>query len=178
MSTPEVALAVTPARKSRFRKPLVLGAALGVAVAVGGFAAWSAGLLPALGGGAGADEHTPKLQLAEASSPAQPRYVTSYHRLDGAFTTNLAASPRFVQVELGVATRYDARVIERVGRHELPIRSAVLAILAQTPEAAVATPAGRLALQRRLRDAINAVLVDKEGFGGVDDVYFAGLIVQ
>lgn len=175
MSTLEAVAA--PGKKSLLKKPLVLAAA-GLAMAGGGFTAYSAGLLPLGAAEPKAGEHTPQLAFEEGSTPAHPRYVTSYHKLEGAFTTNLAHSPRFVQIELGVATRYDARVVERVRKHELPIRSAVLAVLAQTPEESIGTEAGRKALQRRLRGAVNGVLTEKEGFGGVDDVYFAGLVVQ
>lgn len=177
-ATTGAATAAADAPKKKSKKPLMLGIVVGaLAAGGGGYYAMSSGLL----GGDDkpkVDPHTPVLELEEGSDAEHPRYKTSYYKLDGAFTTNLQNSPRFVQLELGVATRYDARVIERVKTHDLPIRSAVLGILAQTPEEAVATPAGRAALQRQLKAAVNAVLMQKEGFGGVDDVYFAGLVVQ
>ena len=33
-------------------------------------------------------------------------------------------------------------------------------------------------LQRQLTAAINDVLRDKEGFGGIDNVYFTSLVIQ
>ena len=63
-------------------------------------------------------------------------------------------------------------------KHELAIRSAMLAVLADTPEADIHTIEGKDRLQRRLTAAINKVLTDAEGFGGVDAVYFKSFIIQ
>ena len=38
--------------------------------------------------------------------------------------------------------------------------------------------AGKERLQKRLTDAINKVLTEREGFGGVDAVYFKTFIIQ
>ena len=40
------------------------------------------------------------------------------------------------------------------------------------------TGEGKQLLQRDLTDAINQVLRDKEGFGGIDNVYFSNLVIQ
>jgi flagellar FliL protein len=37
---------------------------------------------------------------------------------------------------------------------------------------------GKELLQKRLAAAINKVLTDEEGFGGVDNVYFRSLLIQ
>lgn len=177
MSTPEAA-AIPPVKKRKGRKLLMLGVPVLALVGGGGYAAVATGLVPIGGGADKVDPDQPQLVEEKGSTTAHPRYKYSYHRIEGAFTTNLKDSARFVQVELGVASRYDARVIERVQAHELPIRSAILGVLAQTPEETLSSPGGRVALQRRLRIAVNGVLTAKEGFGGVDDVYFAGLVVQ
>jgi flagellar FliL protein len=60
----------------------------------------------------------------------------------------------------------------------LALRSTMLAVLADTPEADVNTIAGKEKLQKRLTAAINKVLVEKEGFGGVDNIYFKNFLVQ
>lgn len=169
------AAAAPPAR--RRRKLLLIGIPL-VALIAGAAAAAMTGLIPL---GDDADDparHLPQLVLVPDAAPGQPRYVTSYLRLDGAFTTNLAGSPRFVQVEIGVSTRYDSRVLDAVRTHELPIRSAVLGVLASSPEEAVTTPQGRARLQLRLRTAMNEELVRLTGFGGIEGVHFTGLVVQ
>ena len=179
MSTPEKPDAPDAGSAPSKRKPmkrLLLVVPL-LAIGAGGAYAYTAGLLP-LGGKTQDVAPAPRPVLEPGSTAAHPRYKTSYYKIDGAFTTNLAGSSRFVQVEIGVATIYDATVLARVQTHELPIRSAVLGVLAQQSEDAVATPGGRAALQTQLRSAINHVLIDKEGFGGITDVYLTGLVVQ
>jgi flagellar FliL protein len=170
----EAAAGATPPR-GRGRRRLLLLAGLPLLAAAAGAGAWFAGLLHSE---PDPDAHKPQLVLAKDAAPGQPRYVTSYLKLEGAFTTNLAGSPRFVQVELGVSTRYDSRVLDAVRAHELAIRSAVLQVLAASPEEAVTTPQGRLELQKRLAAAINAELERRAGFGGIEGVHFAGLVVQ
>ena len=54
----------------------------------------------------------------------------------------------------------------------------MLAVLADTPEEEVYTVAGKDRLQKRLTAAINRVLTETEGFGGIDAVYFKSFLVQ
>ena len=54
----------------------------------------------------------------------------------------------------------------------------MLTVLADTPETDIYTLEGKTHLQKRLTAAINKVLSDREGFGGVDAVYFRSFIVQ
>jgi flagellar protein FliL len=42
----------------------------------------------------------------------------------------------------------------------------------------LSTPEGKQILQRKLAHAINKVLREKEGFGGIDSVYFSNLVIQ
>jgi flagellar FliL protein len=51
-------------------------------------------------------------------------------------------------------------------------------VLSDQQAEVLATPAGKQMLQRRLTQAINGVLREKEGFGGIDNVYFNNLVVQ
>jgi flagellar FliL protein len=60
----------------------------------------------------------------------------------------------------------------------VPIRSAVLMVLAEQDPAMLSTSQGKQMLQRRLSGAINGVLREKEGFGGIDNVYFTSLVIQ
>ena len=50
--------------------------------------------------------------------------------------------------------------------------------LGETSEEQVFTAEGKAQIQKRLVDAINGVLKEKEGFGGVSNVYFTNFIVQ
>ena len=111
--------------------------------------------------------------------PVNPgQFKASYYSLHDVFTSNLKGSEGFVQLGLGVSTYYDERVLENVKLHEMAVRSAVLMVLADQDPAALATPQGKLALKATLSKAINDVLKAKEGFGGIDDVYFTNFVMQ
>lgn len=105
-------------------------------------------------------------------------YRTSYYIFAEEFTSNLKDSDGLVQVSLACSTRRDGRVLLWLKKHELAIRSAMLAVLADTPEADVTSIEGKERLQKRLTAAINQVLTQTEGFGGVDAVYFRSFLVQ
>lgn len=105
-------------------------------------------------------------------------YRTAYYSFSDEFTSNLQNSQALVQVSLAASTRRDGRVLLWMKKHELAIRSAMLAVLAETPEQDVYSVEGKDRLQKKLTAAINKVLTDTEGFGGVDAVYFKSFLVQ
>ncbi len=105
-------------------------------------------------------------------------FKTTYIPLEGNFTSNLRDSEALIQLSLAASTRRDGRVLQWLGKHELAVRSAMLAVIADTPEEDVYSVAGKERLQKRLTDAINKVLSEREGFGGVDAVYFKTFIIQ
>ncbi|MEE4152925.1 MAG: flagellar basal body-associated FliL family protein [Erythrobacter sp.] len=174
---------------------LAIGAVLLLVVGAGGaYGAFAAGLF---GGGGESEPDLPKLVRKGTSDPYAPpsdgkdkdavvevygeggsEYRTAYYSFAESFTSNLADSPALIQVELAVSTQHDGRVLAWVRNHELAIRSAILAQLAATPEADVYDVEGRDKLGARLTGAINAVLEENEGFGGIDSVHFKGFLVQ
>ena len=105
-------------------------------------------------------------------------YRTLYFSFSDDFTSNLKGTSALVQMAIACSTHRDYRVVLWLKKHELPIRSAMLAVLADTAEEDVQTPKGKEALQRRLTQTINKVLTDSEGFGGVDSVYYKNFIIQ
>ncbi|HEX8447380.1 MAG TPA: flagellar basal body-associated FliL family protein [Sphingomonas sp.] len=105
-------------------------------------------------------------------------YKPSYVDIEKPFTSNLRDSASVVQLALGISTYYDERVLEAVKSNDTPIRSAVLMKLADQDPDFISTPEGKKALQKALKSAVNDVLISKEGFGGVDDVYFTSFIIQ
>ncbi|MCX7865042.1 MAG: flagellar basal body-associated FliL family protein [Novosphingobium sp.] len=117
-------------------------------------------------------------ELAEVHGEGGSKYRTSYYSFAEDFTSNLKHSDALIQVSLAASTRRDGRVLMWMRKHELAIRSALLAILADTPEEDVYTLEGKQRLQARLTRAINQVLVRNEGFGGVDAVYFRSFVIQ
>jgi flagellar FliL protein len=106
------------------------------------------------------------------------RYASNYYALDKDFTSNLQDSIHVIQVGVAVSTPYDEKVIEHLKTNDIAVRSAVLMTLGDTPEEQVMTGAGKRQLQARLVKAINDTLEQKEGFGGVGNVYFTSFVVQ
>lgn len=119
-------------------------------------------------------EEGPELVYGEGGS----KYRTIYYNFEGSFTSNLKDSEAMVQLSLAASTRRDGRMLMWLKEHELAIRSAILVVLGDTPEADAVTPEGKERLQQRLTAAINKVLVEEEGFGGVDAVHFQTFVVQ
>ena len=105
-------------------------------------------------------------------------YRTLYFSFTDDFTSNLKGTESLVQLSIACSTHRDYRVVLWLKKHELAIRSAMLAVLADTTDDSIQTPQGKESLQRRLTQAINKVLTDDEGFGGVDAVYFKNFIIQ
>ena len=114
----------------------------------------------------------------EGTSIDPRKYEVAYYPLEQSFTANLADGSGFVQVGISVATYFDSRVGDNLERQMVPVRSAILMVLSDQQAAVLATPTGKQMLQRQLTKSINAVLREKEGFGGIDNVYFTNLVVQ
>ncbi|MFD1787451.1 flagellar basal body-associated protein FliL [Sphingomonas floccifaciens] len=106
------------------------------------------------------------------------KYASNYFTLEKEFTSNLKESVHFIQVGIAVSTPYDDRVIDNLKTHEIAVRSAILMTLSNTDEESVFTQEGKEQLQRKLTQAINGVLKQKEGFGGIGNVYFTNFVVQ
>lgn len=117
-------------------------------------------------------------EVAEVEGEGGSKYRTTYFTFSDEFTSNLKNSSGLIQVSLAASTNRDGRVLLWLKKHELACRSAILIVLADTPEEEVLTPEGKDRLQKRIAAAINKVLTDAEGFGGVDAVYFKNLLVQ
>lgn len=125
----------------------------------------------AASGGGGGGKPVPEV-------PGGEKYASNYFAMEKEFTSNLQNSVHFVQVGVAVSTPYDDTVIERLKTNDIAIRSAILMTLGDTMEDQVFTSEGKRQLQRRLVGAINETLEQKEGFGGVSNVYFTNFVVQ
>lgn len=191
------AVAADPATKAKGKGMMLLIIVAVAMLAVGGGAAFALVKTGVIGAEKKKEDHAPKLirkgdedpyaPKVEAGKDAGPNevdgdggspYRTSYYNFTDDFTSNLRDSTSLIQVSLACSTQRDGRVLMWVKKHELAVRSAMLAVLADTPAADADTIGGKEQLQRRLAAAINKVLIEKEGFGGVDDVYFKSFLVQ
>ena len=127
-------------------------------------------------------EPAPKVGTVAVKSDVYPvdpkKFEVTYFPIEQNFTANLADSDGFVQVGLSLSTYYDGKVISNIKQQSVPIRSAVLLILSQQDGAVLSTHEGKKRLQDQIKKAINRVLREKEGFGGIDNVYFTNLVIQ
>jgi flagellar protein FliL len=182
----------TPKKKGKGKKILLLTIGLLLIGGGGAGAALYAGLIS--GGNAGpAKPETPLLVPREGVSESEAaryyhptgdkradptKFQASYYPLADQFTANLRDESGFVQLGLGVSTYYDQRVLDAVKLHEMAVRSAVLLTISEQDPVVIRSPQGKEHLKAALRKSINDVLKSKEGFGGVDDVYFTSLVIQ
>ena len=182
-----------PSKKPRKLRRLLMGVVLLGGLAGGALYAQGAGLIQLPGVAAKGDEPkapdqphlvprdgvTPTSFAVKGARPVEAsQFQVSYYPMTETFTSNLRDDGGFIQIGIGVSTYYDERVLQNLERHEMAVRSAVLMQLADQDPTSVATPQGKLALKARLSKAVNDVLKEKEGFGGIDEVYFTGFVVQ
>ena len=174
-------------------KKLVIGAVVLLGIGAGGaYGAVASGML---GGDHASEPDLPELVRKGESDPYAPpaaskdagpvvygeggsEFRTAYFSFGESFTSNLADSPALIQVELAVSTQRDGRVLQWVHNHELAIRSAILIQLAATSEADIYSVEGKDKLAERLTKAVNDVLEENEGFGGIESVHFKGILIQ
>lgn len=130
------------------------------------------------GGGEGGEEAASHEGLPTPAGMGGERYASNYYAMEKEFTSNLQDSTHFVQIGIAVSTPYDDTVIQNLRTNDLAIRSAILMALGDATEEQVFTSSGKRLLQKRLVAAINNTLQDKEGFGGISNVYFTNFVVQ
>lgn len=106
------------------------------------------------------------------------RYASNYYEMPKDFTSNLRDSVHVIQVGLAVSTPYDDTVINNLKTNDLAVRSSILMTLGDANEEQVFSSEGKRDLQRKLVNAINEILRQKEGFGGIANVYFTNFVVQ
>src|SRR5258706_2052494 len=106
------------------------------------------------------------------------QHASHYYAMDKEFTSNLRDSVHFIQVGIAVSSPYDDSVIENLKTNEIAVRSSILMALGDTTEEQGVSSDGKKQLERRLVKAINDTLKEKEGFGGVGNVYFTNFVVQ
>ena len=131
------------------------------------------------GGGHGGEDAAPENHgMKPPAGQGGDKYASTYYPLEKDFTSNLQDSVHFVQVGVAVSTPYDDTVITNLKTNDIAVRSAILMALGDTTEEQVMSSDGKRQLQVRLAKAINDTLKQKEGFGGIGNVYFTSFVVQ
>ncbi len=186
-----------PKKGGKMKKLVMIGGGALLLLGGGGAAGMYAG--GKLGGGAAShekkeDPDAPKLVLKDGEHGPTARkeghegdddgdadaaiYKATYYPMEQNFTSNLTDTSGFAQIGLGVSTFYDQKVIDNLKDNEMPVRSAILLALADMDAETLSSPDGKKMLQKKLKVAINDVLKQKTGFGGIDDVYFTSFIIS
>jgi flagellar FliL protein len=111
-------------------------------------------------------------------SPELTRYEQTYFEIESEMTSNLNNSSKVMQVKVYIMTHYDERVIAHMEKHDMPVRSALMRIMASKTEADLARPTFRKELAEEFRLEINSILERLEDFGGVESVGFTAFVVQ
>ena len=110
--------------------------------------------------------------------PEEELFATTYYEFPGNFTTNLKGSKQFLQVSIGVSTQYDDQVMANVDSHQLALRSEILGIISEFAPDEVSNREGKRKLSESLKEGINLILEEVEGFGGVENVHFTSFVLQ
>ena len=134
-----------------------------------------AGQLPSADG---LNEEDLEPQKVSKETPVNETFVTSYYTFADNFTTKLNKSKQFLQISVGVSTKYDETVIENVEKHQMALRSEVLGVMGTYSVDDIDGKVGRDKLADSIKDAINVKLEDLEGFGCVEGVHFTSFVLQ
>jgi flagellar FliL protein len=123
-------------------------------------------------------EEVPAPEKQSKESPKDEVFQTLYFEIPGNLTTNLKDSRRFLQIGVGVSTRYDETILQNVEANLPAIRAAILATLSDYSEEDVVGREARQTLSEDLKETINAELEKLEGFGGVEGVLLTSFVMQ
>ena len=183
-------------KKKGGKKKLILLVVGGLVLAGGGVAGGMVAAGMGMGGAHASeperDPDAPELEVREGQhahpadefkpvgsfAPDPKVYKPSYYTMDQPFTSNLRDGDGVIQIGIGMSTFYDHKVTDAMKDNDMPLRSAALGVIAESDALALSTPQGKAQLQEQLKVALNKVMVDKTGYGGIDNVYFTSFIIQ
>lgn len=111
-------------------------------------------------------------------TPKAEVFQTLYYEIPGSLTTNLKGSRRFLQISVGVSTKYDQKILDNVESHLPSLKAVILAALSDYTEEQVTGREARKLLSDDIRDVMNVKLEELEGFGGVEEVLLTSYVMQ
>jgi len=132
-------------------------------------------------GGAGGDgegeEGGPPAPVA-LETPELKKFKKSYLELEKNFVSNVKNSRKVIQVQIGVMTHYDEKVITNIETHEVALRHRILNAMGQVTEDDVLDPDFRKNLSDIIKLEMNSLLEEYEDFGGIEEVFFTDFVMQ
>ena len=156
--------------------PILIGLAVGAAGVGGGLYAMKPEVFASGAAAPKEDPNAPKKVKREGGG--EGHYEASYFALSQPFTSNLKDSSQFVQMSISLGTFYDEKFMEKLKTHEMALRSATLMVIADENYETVASIAGKQALAKKLKAALNKTLKERGEIAGIDTVYFTGFVIQ
>lgn len=111
-------------------------------------------------------------------TPKAEVFQTLYYEIPGSLTTNHKGSRRFLQISVGVSTKYDQKILDNVESHLPSLKAVILAALSDYTEEQVTGREARKLLADDIRDVMNVKLEELEGFGGVEEVLLTSYVMQ
>ena len=111
-------------------------------------------------------------------TPKDKVFQTLYYEIPGSLTTNLKGSRRFLQISVGLSTKYDETILTNVENHLPALKSVVLAALSDYTEEMVVGREARKLLAADIQSVMNEKLEELEGFGGIEEVMFTSYVMQ
>ena len=128
------------------------------------------------GEGEGEDGGEPEPVALE--SPELKKFKKSYLELEKNFVSNVKSSRKVIQVQIGVMTHYDEKVITNIETHEVALRHRILNAMGQVTEDDVIDPDFRENLAGIIKLEMNSLLEEYEDFGGIEEVFFTDFVMQ
>lgn len=169
----------TPAKKGGNKLIVILMVLIIVLLlAVVGVGAWL--LLGKSSGHDGAKKQTSEQTKDTKAAEHKPKAAPITIPISQPITVNLNKpnAADLLQVQLSLVT-YDAGVDALVKENRAEIINDVMLVLSDVNAADLRTRAGKVALQAKLKDAINKIIAERSGKkNAIEDVFFTKLLMQ
>lgn len=116
---------------------------------------------------------------AAAPAPAAAPKDPIYESIEPAFVVNIldGARYRYLQIQVDVMSR-DQAAITRFGKYQPRIKGELTMLFSAVTSEQAHAADGRQALQKDTLAAINRILTEEAGSGGIEAVYFSKFVVQ
>ncbi len=111
-------------------------------------------------------------------TPELQKFKKSYKEIKKSFVSNIKNSRKVMQVQIGIMTHYDEKVITNVETHEMALRHRILAAMSQVTEDDASDPDFRKNLAQIIKIEMNSLLEEYEDFGGIEEVFFTDFVMQ
>ncbi len=127
----------------------------------------------------GALNKQPAAQEVVQAPPPNPFKETRYVELKPEFLVNFGpkSRPRYMSAEISVSTN-DPEALAAIKQHMPVIRNNLLMLFGQQNAAELQTPEGKEKLRKAALAAVQAVMKERYGKEGVDDLFFTKLVMQ